>query len=92
MDIDIEIPAFLRRSGSKSLPKFNPVPKLRTKRYRPKTDKVEVHLADEIPRVGSGYRTVEVETIGRKWITLLYLGERVRVRRAVWDRIRKVGG
>ena len=35
-----------------------------------KRDLVAIHLADQAPRIGSGYRLVEVVTVGHKWVTV----------------------
>lgn len=52
--------------------------------------RVPVHLQDEIPRVGSGQRTVFVRAVGRKWVRLTTIsGKPVKVLRSVWDRVKR---
>lgn len=49
--------------------------------------RVRVLLHDEAPRIGSGWRIVEVE-VGRKWVRLKVPGgARTRLRRSIWEPI-----
>ena len=52
-------------------------------------ERLDVHLMDEAPRIGSGWRIVEIISVGYKWATIRYapLGVRAKIRRKVWDQI-----
>lgn len=54
----------------------------------------DLHLKDEIPRVGSGLRRVVVKSCGPKWVKLVNPANGafngVVVRRKVWDVVKKV--
>lgn len=51
--------------------------------------RLALHLHDEIPAVGCGFRVVELVRIGPKWATVRAagVGHRVKVRRDKWDAI-----
>ena len=51
--------------------------------------RVRIHLHDEAPRIGSGWRTVEVITEGYKWITVRcpYQSIRHKFRKDIWASI-----
>jgi hypothetical protein len=60
-----------------------------------------VHVNNELPKIGSGHRHVEVLTMGYKWVKVrTYLGsprkvdarllQTHRIRRSVWDSINKM--
>jgi len=51
--------------------------------------KIRIHLNDEAPRIGSGWRNVEVLTLGYKWVTVRAYGARKKFKRKVWDEIVK---
>ena len=53
-----------------------------------------LHLKDEAPRIGSGWRVVNLVRLGPKWATVKSAyGPRVtkKFRRSVWDRLTKEG-
>lgn len=52
-------------------------------------DTIWLHLNDEIPRIGSGHRRVQVRSKGWKWVHLVVpaTGKVVRVSRKLWDRL-----
>lgn len=37
-----------------------------------KIKKIPLRFMDEVPRIGSGVRRVEVAKVGRKWVSLKY--------------------
>jgi hypothetical protein len=86
---ELEIPDFLRRvdTGERIEP-----PKPRRKRHSKKsaTEKVHLHLNNELPKVGSGHRYVTVEKIGRKWITIGYGDSRHRVSKRLWESLKRI--
>lgn len=47
----------------------------------------EIHLADEIPRIGAGRRFVHVK-IGYKWVYVRTLYKKARVSRKKWNTIK----
>lgn len=49
-----------------------------------------IYLHDEAPRIGCGWRKVEVISIGHKWAIIRYHGTRARLKRAVWDAVSAV--
>jgi len=71
------------------------------KKIKHKTNGVyAVSLINEMPRIGSGLRHVEMITLGYKWVKVkTYLGnpkkvdqrliQTHRIRRSVWDSIKK---
>ena len=63
-----DIPSFLDRRGE--TPRRIVTRKPRTVRRKSRPETVTVHLNDHAPRIGSGYRQVEVLTVGRKWVTV----------------------
>ena len=53
-----------------------------------------IYLKDEAPRIGSGWRVVNLVRLGPKWATVKSAyGPRVtkKFRRSVWDRLTKEG-
>ena len=52
-------------------------------------DKLTVCLMGEAPRIGSGWRTIEVLTRGRKYVTVRYAPRKVRHKftKSVWASI-----
>ena len=51
-----------------------------------------LHLKDEAPRIGSGWRVVNLVRLGPKWATVRSAYGPVvgkRFRRSVWDRLTK---
>lgn len=84
---DLEIPAFLRRTGNETAAPI----KVRAPRRRSpsKQEKIRVHLSGELPRIGCGVRYVSVDKVGRKWVTILYGGKRYRVAKKVWEGLLK---
>jgi hypothetical protein len=87
---ELEIPSFLRREPGE---KPAPVKERRAPRRRKaKGETIRVHLDNEIPRIGSGFRLVTVVRLGRKWVSLAVAGraKNLRVSRRVWDSIKKV--
>ena len=53
-----------------------------------------LYLKDEAPRIGSGWRVVNLVRLGPKWATVKSAyGPRVtkKFRRSVWDRLTKEG-
>lgn len=56
-------------------------------------DVFNVHLNNEMPRIGSGFRIVEIVSYGWKWVKVktIHTDERLvfkqRVSRKVWDNI-----
>jgi hypothetical protein len=59
---------------------------------------MRVYFEDEAPRIGAGWRTVHVTSLGYKWARLKCAasGRGVRIRRAVFDQLagkgeRKIG-
>lgn len=90
------IPDFLRRQAEGSTPKRRkPRPKKWSwGRKKPKRadDLVQIHLGDQAPRIGIGWRSVQVTTYGRKWVHVVYDeigGHPVRHKflKAEWERI-----
>lgn len=72
------------------------------KKIRHKTSNkiYSIKLDDEIPRLGSGNRHVELMTLGRKWVKLrTYLGnpkkvdsrliDNYRIKKSVWEGFKK---
>lgn len=62
---------------------------------KPKTgDVFDVHLDNEMPRIGSGFRIVEIVSYGWKWVKVktIHPDERLvfkqRVSRKVWDKLK----
>lgn len=47
---------------------------------------MRVHLMDEAPRIGNGWRIVEVQ-VGHKWARLKTSAGRAKLTRRVWDEI-----
>lgn len=85
-DDELEIPDFLKRAETD-----RPVIKKKVERKRPrKASMVDLHLGDEVPKIGSGFRTVDVASEGPKWVFVVYGGERYRLKRKVWDTLKKV--
>ncbi|QDP68250.1 MAG: hypothetical protein Unbinned3329contig1000_7 [Prokaryotic dsDNA virus sp.] len=60
-----------------------------------KGDIFDLHLDNQMPRIGSGFRIVEVVSFGWKWVKVktIHPDERLvfkqRVSRKVWDKIKK---
>ena len=90
----LDIPDFLRRSTSQRT--SGPVIDKPRKARSPKSNNklVQIHLADEAPKIGSGQRAVEVVSLGHKWVTIRYMrggpkGHPVRhkFRRNVWEKL-----
>jgi hypothetical protein len=51
---------------------------------------MRVCFNDEAPRIGSGWRLIEVCSVGPKWVKIRAGGhDRVTLRRSVWDQIVK---
>tara|TARA_R100000655_G_scaffold23518_1_gene47407 strand:- start:5705 stop:6034 length:330 start_codon:yes stop_codon:yes gene_type:complete len=100
----LEIPAFLRRplpEGStlmeeirKSARRGAKKPKIKIAR-RKAADTVMLHLGDEAPRIGCGFRPVEVLSRGPKWTTVRYrcagMSVKHKFKNAVFDRARVIG-
>ena len=65
----LDIPAFLRRGPTKPVRTVT-----RAKRLKPEGSNghVWLHLHEEAPRIGSGFRSVKVKTVGRKFVTVQY--------------------
>ena len=92
----LPIPDFLRRQVDGPAPKR---PKRRPKKWswgrkmpKPDPELVRIHLGDQAPRIGSGWRSVKVTTYGRKWVHVVYDeigGHPVRHKflKAEWERI-----
>ena len=53
---------------------------------------IRLHLADEVRRLGSGFRWAEIDKVGHKWVYVRKPGSRrrIRVARTVWDRVKKL--
>lgn len=85
---DLEIPEFLRRKPGTGPrppkpPKFKPA-------YAKGANLYDCHLRDdEITNVPQGVRTVEFLATGRKWVMVRYAGVRHKVRREVWEKMKK---
>ena len=100
----LEIPAFLRRplpEGStlmeqirKSAKRGTKKPKLKIAR-RKAADTVMLYLSNEAPRIGCGFRPVEVLSRGPKWTTVRYrcagINVKHKFKNAVFDRARAMG-
>jgi hypothetical protein len=56
---------------------------------KPTGELIQLHLMDEIPRIGSGRRWVVVLSLGHKWVRLHCPSRRknIKITRRVWDRI-----
>lgn len=101
----LEIPAFLRRplpEGStlmehmrKSAKRGTKKPKLKIARHKAAADTVLLYLGDEAPRIGCGYRHVEIVSRGPKWTKVRYRFAGMTVnhkfKNAVFDRARAIG-
>ena len=63
-------------------------PRLRKQR-NPATTETPVYFQDEAPRIGAGWRLVQLLTIGRKWATFRELASRHQgaPARATWGAI-----
>lgn len=49
-----------------------------------------IYLQDEAPRIGCGWRTVELVSKGYKWVKIRARGGQcVKLRRSVWDAIER---
>ena len=57
---------------------------------RPRPD-FHVFLQGEAPTIGMGFRSVNIEHIGRKWVKIreTATGRSARIERSVWEIIRK---
>lgn len=89
---DLEIPDFLRRVEGQPV-KYGSPTKPRIVRYKPKEhagERTRLLLNDELPRIGSGVRTVYVLKKARKWVTVEYQDHKHHIRRHVWDRLKVV--
>lgn len=55
-----------------------------------KTTRVNLHLGDELPRIGSGFRCLEV-FVGRKWVHIKYppTGVKAKIRLSAFERLLK---
>lgn len=51
---------------------------------------LRVHLHDECPRIGSGWRIV-IPSVGRKWVRIVEVstGRGARLKRPTWEQIAK---
>ena len=51
---------------------------------------VRVYFYDEAPRIGCGWRTVEIICKGHKWVRIRYQDQQcVKLKRAVWNDIER---
>jgi hypothetical protein len=66
-----------------------PARRRRKRKLPPNT--FRVYFQDEAPRLGAGWRLVELLTIGRKWATFreVATGTRARLRKAEWLTVTK---
>lgn len=53
--------------------------------------KFYIHLEDECPRIGSGWRIVKLKSCGYKWANIYYepLNKNAKLKRPVWNSIMK---
>lgn len=57
-------------------------------RYKP-GDMIHLWLKDEVPKIGSGHRYVQMVQFGYKWVRvkLPYKEQAIRIPRRKWDRL-----
>jgi len=59
-------------------------------------DRLMIHVDNEIPRIGSGYRIVDIAQMGWKWVKLKSIHDDPRlistqkIKRSVWDKIKVI--
>ena len=89
----LALPGFLRRKANAPAPKPR---KPRTVKRKRRPQLITIHLEDQPPRIGSGFRQVEVVTVGHKWVTvrswpggLKCEPVRHKFKRVDWERITK---
>jgi len=85
----LRIPDFLKRTPTGAKPMAPP--KIKRLRSPKRPDATWVWTNDEIERLGSGVRLVDVEKVGRKWVFIRGTGRsgRIRVAKATWDALPK---
>jgi hypothetical protein len=59
------------------------------RRKRKQAD-LRVYFGDEVPRIGCGWRGIDIVTLGRKWVRIKELGSgrAARLKRPVWDQLK----
>tara|TARA_R100001198_G_C5214409_1_gene198632 strand:+ start:712 stop:933 length:222 start_codon:yes stop_codon:yes gene_type:complete len=59
-------------------------------------DRLMIHVDNELPRIGSGYRIVDIAQMGWKWVKLKSIHDDPRlistqkIKRSVWDKIKVI--
>ena len=74
-----------------------PKRKIKTKKIEYNTDdRVMIHVDNEISRIGTGYRIVDIAQMGWKWVKLKSIHDDPRlisaqkIKRSVWDNIKVI--
>lgn len=84
--MDLAIPSFLKRD------QYPPAVVSRVREQKKtRTDKILLHLQDEVPQIGSGFRYVRIIRQGPKWISLQTAGVSKTIRLPIkkWNSLKQ---
>lgn len=62
------------------------------RRKRRKPSDLRVYFGDEVPRIGCGWRGIDIVTLGHKWVRIreTSTGTPAKISRRTWDQLKRL--